>query len=83
MGEFPDSTRAAIQRAYESVLNMETGSDSIAFEAAVMVYRRLAPEVPEAEARDHVAGVIAEGVSKVALSWARQGSSKKRGGPAT
>lgn len=72
MVEITDSMRAAIQQAYDSVLNMETGSDSIAFEAAVMVYRRLVPAVTEPEARDRVSSVIAEGLSEAALSWTRK-----------
>jgi len=72
MVELSDDTRAAVQKAYDSVLNMETGSDSIAFEAAVMVYRRLVPAVSESEARDRVSSVIAEGLSEAALSWARK-----------
>lgn len=72
MTELTTSARKAIQHAYESVLNMEPGSDNIAFEAAVMIFRRLSPEVAEADARDRVASVIAEGVSHTVMSWTRQ-----------
>lgn len=82
MTELKASARTAIQHAYESVLNMEPGSDAIAFEAAVMIYRRLAPDVDEADARDRVAGVIAEGVSATVMGWTRQGGRDDEGGQA-
>jgi hypothetical protein len=82
MTELTTSARTAIQNAYESVLNMEPGSDSIAFEAAVMIYRRLAPEVEEADARDRVASVIAEGVSDTVMAWTRQARSAAGQDPA-
>ena len=82
MTELTTSARTAIQQAYESVQNMEPGSDAIAFEAAVMVYRRLAPDVDEADARDRVAAVIAEGVSSTVMAWTRQAVDDAGPGPA-
>jgi|GEM_PF-2807812 len=60
MAAIPETTREAVRRAYRNVLGDQIREDTIAFEAAVMVYRHEHPETPEAVARDHVAQMIAE-----------------------
>ncbi|MQX38035.1 hypothetical protein [Roseospira navarrensis] len=69
MGHGPDETHAAVMSAYMAVQNGQVSTDTIPFEAAVMVYRRLCPKVPESQARDRVAEIVAEGVSRAALRW--------------
>jgi hypothetical protein len=62
-------TREAVQKAYSRVLGGEAACDNVAFEAAVMVYRRLHPDVPEPEARDIASQFIADAAYRTALEW--------------
>lgn len=69
VSDLPEHIRFAVTRAYNTVLADEPATDTVAFEAAVMVYRRLDPDVSEQEARDRIADIIAESISRRAMEW--------------
>ncbi|MBB4284801.1 hypothetical protein [Roseospira goensis] len=80
-GTNTESTRAAVVRAYASVQGGQVGSDAIAFDAAVMVYRRLWPGVSEAQARDRVAQMLGDAMSTTVPDWEEDGPWRDSRGP--
>jgi len=72
MSDDENRARTAVQKAYNAVLHGEPVCDNVAFEAAMMVYRRLYPDVAEARARDDVSQIIADGVSSSVLGWVEE-----------
>lgn len=69
MPDRSDETRRAVTQAYTTVLDDQAASDTIAFEAAVMMYRHLHPALAESAARDRAAEMVADAVYRRALGW--------------
>lgn len=62
-----EQKRAAIQHAYAMVLDGQATCDNVAFEAALMVYQRLNPDVSGDRARDDVSQIIADSVYRATV----------------